>query len=422
MLNVYQTIRTALLDLSLHKVRTGMAALGVMFGVASVVSMLAISEGAKRESLSRIKSMGVDNIIVRSVQPAGTTPTANSETESVPYQAYGLKARDLHHVTKTFANVRRTAGVRSKRYKLSTLQDKSISVPVIATEHDYLAVTRTTILRGRFLQPLDGAEHRRVCVLGRNAVRTLFAFTDPLRQRLLIGGQWFRVVGIVENKAELTAVGSDDLINDHVFIPLNTARVIFGDVQPAQNGTGLIHVEIDAAIIQALSENHVMPLKNRLSNYLLHTHPKKDYEIVVPLALLRQKESTQKMFTIVMSAIAGISLLVGGIGIMNIMLANVSERRKEIGMRRALGACRRDILLQFLVEAMTLTGLGGLIGIGMGFAVAYTVNTYARMPVTIPLWSVVLGLGVSVAVGMVFGLWPAHTAAAVNPIDALRSE
>ena len=422
MLTLYHTIRTALLDLSLHKVRSGMAAIGVMFGVASVISMMAVSEGAKQKSLSQIISMGVDNIIVRSIEPADGGDTAAGSTEEQSYRQYGITHRDLQHLQRTFDQLRYAVGLCIRRWPVRDFAGREVLTPVMATEADYLALSRSNLVSGRFLQHMDNLKRRRVCVLGANTARTLFAFHDPMGKQVQINGQWFRVVGLVRNRGEVTAFGSDAPINDHIFIPLETARSFYGDVRSLDGGAGFAEIELDAMVMQVEERDAIMAVSKRLRNYLRKTHTENDYDLVVPLALLKQKAATQKVFSIVMGAIAGISLLVGGIGIMNIMLANVSERRKEIGMRRALGARRKDVLVQFLVESMTLTGIGGLVGIGLGYVLTGGISHYAAMPTAVPAWSVFLGFGVSVGVGMAFGLWPAYSAASVNPIDALRFE
>lgn len=398
-----------------------MAALGVMFGVASVITMMAVSEGAKQESLQQIVAMGVDNIIIRSRNPQRTESTNGSDDELI-YLQYGLKEKDLNHFRQTFNNLRFAVGLRSRHWSVRDYAGRELLTPVVATESSYLKLSRSSIARGRFLQFMDNEKNRRVCVLGKHAARNLFAFHDPIGKQIPINGQWFRVIGILDNPKDVEAFGADAPINDHVFIPLRTASSLYGNTRPLENKQGYAEIELDAVVLQVNEKENIRAVERRLNSYMQKTHTEDDYELVVPLALLRQKQATQKVFSVVMGAIAGISLLVGGIGIMNIMLANVSERRKEIGMRRALGARRQDVLVQFLIEAMTLTGFGGLIGIALGYGLTNGITQYAGLPAVIPLWSVALGLGVSVGVGMVFGLWPAYSAASVSPIDALRFE
>jgi putative ABC transport system permease protein len=293
----------------------------------------------------------------------------------------------------------------------------------MATEPEYLEVSRSRISRGRFLSWLDGADHKRVCVVGSQAARKLFIYNDPLGSAVRIGRDWYRVVGLLENRAALRAAGGDD-INNYIFIPLATARARYGDVSSRQQAGSheTVRVQLDAVTVQMTAPEAVLGTARRLESYLGKTHKQKDYELLVPLELMRQKAAAQRIFSIVMASIAGISLLVGGIGIMNIMLANVYERRKEIGTRRALGARRRDILGQFLFESAALTSLGGLVGAAAGWGLSHAVSYYAQWPTVFSWASVALGLGVSCAVGVAFGMWPAWQAARVNPIEALRSE
>jgi putative ABC transport system permease protein len=248
-------------------------------------------------------------------------------------------------------------------------------------------------------------------------------------------------VGVLDNRAALKAAGGED-INRCVFIPLATATALYGDLSYRQSAgvREAVRVQLDAIALQMDDQEAVLPTKDHLELYLGKTHKQADFSLQVPLELMRQKEAESRTFAIVMASIAGISLLVGGIGIMNIMLANVYDRRKEIGTRRALGARRRDILWQFLFEASVLTSLGGLFGAGIGYVltgiqinwwnaeqarfVAQTVITHVTggWPAIFTSWSAILGVGVSCVVGIVFGLWPARQAAKVNPIEALRSE
>jgi putative ABC transport system permease protein len=279
------------------------------------------------------------------------------------------------------------------------------------------------IVAGRFLAPEDGRDRTSVCVLGTEAARKLFAFHDPLGGSVRVGNAWYDVVGVLQNDAAVKAAGGED-INKYVFIPLATAQARYGDVSQTMEAGSyeVTRVELDTIALQMDDADVVLPTARRLETYLSKTHARKDYELLVPMELLQQKAATQRIFTIVMGSIAGISLLIGGIGIMNIMLANVYDRRKEIGTRRALGARRRDILRQFLFEAATLTGLGGLMGAAVGYGLGWGVSRYADWPTAFTPDAAVLGVSVSVLVGIVFGLWPAYQAARVNPIEALRAE
>ena len=421
-MNVYEVIRVALLDLALHKFRSALATIGIVFGVASVMSMVSISDGAKRETLARIALLGVDNIIAKSVKPSQTDASAKPDQPRWVAE-YGLKRRDLAHVQQGFGHVRYAVGLRNMRMNLYAPNGRQLDLSVIATEPDYLNVTRSQMQRGRFLSFLDEENRARVCVLGSDAARKLFTYNDALEQWLRIETGWYKVVGILRNSAAVKDAGGDDL-NNQVFIPLATARSRFGDfsIRYESGASETVNVQLDAIAMQMTQEDLVTATAGRLESYLQKTHPRKDYDLLIPLELMRQKVATQRIFAIVMASIASISLLIGGIGIMNIMLANVYDRRKDIGMRRALGARRKDLVRQFVLEAATLTTMGGLAGVAVGYGLAFGVSKYAGWPTIVTSSSVALSLTVSCLVGLVFGFWPARQAAHVNPIEALRAE
>ena len=423
-MNLRDAVRVALLDLALHKFRSALATLGIIFGVASVEAMMSISAGAERETLARIAALGVDNVIVRSVKPSKSETSQQDQSRQQQRVAeYGLLRRDLDHVRMTFPAVRYAVGMRNTRMDLYSSAGKlQPGLSVIATEADYLKVTRSHMKRGRFLCPLDDDRFNQVCVVGAEAARKLFAYNDPMAQSVRVGDTWFRVVGILDNAAAAKDAGGDD-INNYVFIPLATARAEYGDLSINRQAGSyeVAKVQLDGIAMQLDHSDLVIPASRRIENYLKQTHKQKDYELLIPLELMRQKAATQRIFTIVTASIASISLLIGGIGIMNIMLANVSERRQEIGTRRAIGATRNDILVQFVLESATLTSLGGAVGVGVGYALARFVSHAAGWPTSMTWQSAALGLGVACVAGIMFGLWPAYQAAKVNPIEALRA-
>jgi putative ABC transport system permease protein len=421
-MNFRDAVRVALLDLALHKFRSALATLGIIFGVASVEAMMSISAGAERETLARIAALGVDNVIVRSVKPEKSENT-NRDQQEQNIAEYGLMRRDLEHVRQTFPSVRYAIGQRNTRIDLYASNGRlQPGLSVIATEPDYLKVTRSQMARGRFLNSLDEQEFKQVCVVGAEAARKLFSYNDPLAQSVRVRDTWYRVVGILENVAAARVAGGDD-INHYVFIPLATARAQYGDLSMRQEAGSFQaeKVQLDTIAVQMDDADLVIPIARRLETYLGKTHKQRDFTVLVPLELMRQKAATQRIFTIVTASIASISLLIGGIGIMNIMLANVSERRQEIGTRRAIGATRRDILVQFVLESATLTSLGGTAGVAVGYGIAVIVSRTAGWPTSMSWESAALGLGVACGAGILFGLWPAYQAARVNPIEALRA-
>jgi putative ABC transport system permease protein len=414
-----QTFLTAIRELMLHKFRSGLAALGVIFGVASVMAMLSIGEGARKQTLERIAILGLDNVIARTVKPPHTSSNnAQAQSEAI---RYGLKRIDLQHFRETFPGLRYAVGSRNARLEIHPGPGRQpLDLLVLAVEPEYLKVTRSSIPRGRFFLPSD--DKRMVCVLGQDAAKAIYSFADPVGQSLHIGNDWYEVVGLLRNAANLKDAGGDD-INNVVFIPLPTSQSRYGDISVRIDSGSyeVTDIELDSIALQLEDERDVVGTAARMQTYFNLTHHKKDFDLLIPLELMNQKAATQRIFTVVMASIASISLLVGGIGIMNIMLANVSDGRREIGTRRALGARRLDIIIQFLIEAAALTTTGGLIGVGIGYALARSISTYANWPVTVTLESIFLGLAVSCVSGLLFGLWPAYQAAKVNPIEALRA-
>jgi putative ABC transport system permease protein len=415
-----ETLRIALLDLALHKFRSALATLGIIFGVASVEAMVSISQGAQSEAVERITLLGVDNIMIRSIKPvdAGSHKQENANQQIL---AYGLLRKDLEHFRLTMPTDY-AVGSRNMRTTLYTPTGHEMDLAVIATEPEYLALTRSQISRGRFLSQVDMDLRARVAVLGTEAARKIFGYEEPLGQSVKVGKEFYRVEGILDNAAALKDAGGDD-INNQVFIPLTTAQAIFGDtsVQSSAGSSEISQIQLDAIGLRMADSELVPAAAERLENYLAQTHKQKDYQFLVPFELIRQKAATQRIFTIVMASIAGLSLLIGGIGIMNIMLANVYDRRKEIGTRRALGARRGDIMSQFVLEASALTTCGGMVGVAVGYGLAKAISVYAGWPTVISPMAIVLGLAMSSLVGIVFGLWPARQAARTNPIEALRA-
>jgi putative ABC transport system permease protein len=419
-MTLFETLRIALLDLALHKFRSALATLGIIFGVASVEAMVSISQGAQSEAVGRITLLGVDNIMIRSIKPVDA---GSHKRESANQQilAYGLLRKDLEHFRQTMPT-EYAVGSRNMRTTLYTPTGHEMDLAVIATEPEYLALTRSQMSRGRFLTQVDMATRARVAVLGTEAARKIFGYEEPLGQSVKVGKEFYRVEGILDNAAALKDAGGDD-INNQVFVPLTTAQAIFGDtsVQSSAGSSEISQIQLDAIGLRLADSELVPAAAERLENYLAQTHKEKDYQFLVPFELIRQKAATQRIFTIVMASIAGLSLLIGGIGIMNIMLANVYDRRKEIGTRRALGARRGDIMSQFVLEASALTTCGGMVGVAVGYGLAKAISVYAGWPTVISPMAIVLGLAMSSLVGIVFGLWPARQAARTNPIEALRA-
>ncbi len=399
-----------------HKLRSTLTLLGLVFGVASVVAMLAVGEGASEEALAQIRKLGSNNIILDARPPLST-----DGQENVRMQIYGLTYEDERRLAETIPDIRRIVPVKILR-KEAQLDARTLDLRILATTPAWFDLVDRRIIAGRLLDPTDEARRNAVVVLTEHGARRLLATRSAIDQIIRIDGIAFTVIGIIGN--ETLGAGAAALDDQEVdaYVPLSLARSRFGDVITRRSsGTTLRErVELHQLVIEAASIEAVPRVATAVEFVLRRFHPVVDYQINVPLALLRQAEASKRTFNIVLGSIAGISLLVGGIGIMNIMLATVTERTREIGIRRAIGAQRSQIIRQFLIETVTLSGVGGLIGLLLGVLIPLAITQFAGMPTRITLFSLVLAFGISVALGIVFGLYPARRASRLDPIEALR--
>jgi putative ABC transport system permease protein len=279
---------------------------------------------------------------------------------------------------------------------------------------------------GRFLTDLDLEGRKPVCVLGATVAETLFPLTEPVGKLVKLGPQTFRVVGVMEPRTVLTGdqQGTLEDLSSDVYAPITTVRQFWGEVvvKISSGSRDMERVELHQLQVRVADLPLVEPTAAVLKEMLEHAHAKRDYEVVVPLSLLREAERQKRLFNLVLGSIACISLLVGGIGITNVMLATVTERTREIGIRRALGAKRRHIVAQFLVETIVLAGSGGILGVGLGVAIPFLIEHYSNFKTIITSASLVLSFGISVAIGVLFGLYPAWRAATMDPVEALRHD
>jgi len=409
---VIESVKIASSNLGRHKLRTALTMLGMIFGVAAVLSMLSIGAGAEREALSVIQKMGLRNIIVQAKQ------FEPNEMQILRQDSPGLSPRDIEALEKALPKDSLTTGKKLLRtYLVASTMGKADS-RVLGVGALYPSITNLELLEGSFFLPIDEQNFHQVCVLGTTARRKLFGLNDAVGEQIKINQEWFTVIGVLADqmveKDEFEGVKLENPNND-IYIPLRTLLTRF-ERDPVEN-------QLDEIVVQ-LPENAVLREQAVLISGLIgSTHRQMDdFSLVVPEKLLEQNRQTQRIFNIVMGAIASISLIVGGIGIMNIMLASVLERTNEIGLRRALGARRRDISRQFLVEAVTISLSGALLGICLGYGISQLVASYSGWSTIITASSLMLGVGVSASVGIVFGIYPARQAARISPIEALRYE
>jgi putative ABC transport system permease protein len=394
--------------------------LGVVFGVGSVVAMLSVGEGASKEALSQIRKLGSTNIIISSVKSAEEEQTSTTHSHM---SIYGLTYEDHRRVAESFSNIKQTAPVKLMR-KNSRLGERAMELRVVGTTPEWFDLVPRDIIAGRVILQLDQEKRAPVAVLTEFGARKILATEGVIGQTISIGGDEFEIIGIV--KSESGQAGNIQIPDQEidVYIPLEVATRYFGDIftKVTSGSFEREKVELHQIIVQTDETEHVEPTAAGIERMLERFHKKKDYVVSVPLALLKQAEATKRTFNIVLGSIAGISLLVGGIGIMNIMLASVTERTREIGIRRAIGAKRRQIISQFIIETVVLSTIGGLIGLGIGVLIPLVITYFSKMPTVITLESIVLPLFISAGIGIAFGVYPAVRAAKVDPIVALRHE
>jgi putative ABC transport system permease protein len=422
----------ALRSLWLHKLRSFLSVLGIIIGTVSVITLMAFGEGSMQDALEDIKRQGATNVIIRSVKPSDDASSKRTRT-----LLYGLTYADYQQFL-ILDSIVGSVPMRIFPQEVRSLHRMCIS-RVVATTAAYTNVNKIDLVEGRFLidsdeaeDPGDDNEMRNVVVLGSDVAEALFPFQSPVKEKLsvMLNKHQYRVVGVLKERSALTSAGgTSESFNGDVYIPLRTCRGRFGErITLRQSGSfSAEQVELHQVTLTISDIEKVRDAGKVISDQLEQSHVKKDWEVVVPLDRLQAAERAKNRYLVLLFFIALISLGVGGIGIMNIMLATVTERTREIGIRRALGAKRWDITFQFLIEAMVQTTVGGALGTILGLGLAITLPWGASM-LSIPLpaklnwFPVALSMGVSIGVGVFFGLYPAFRASRLDPIEALRHD
>jgi putative ABC transport system permease protein len=428
-----EAIAIAVQSLMLHKTRSFLTMLGIVFGVGAVIAMLSIGEGARQESLEQIEVLGVRNVIIRSLPQL----EADEEEEPSIVRPYGISLKDAEAIRAVCGFADRIAVNWESDVESRTYQGTA-PVKLIGTTPDHEAIFNIRLTDGQFITRHHIAANANVCLIGSEIKKKLFGFENPMSRLVKIEDQWFTVVGVMgEKKESLTGDAALPSINGSVIIPLSTAMSKFPREAKAgvarmgrrfrfRNQTGAGYLDrstIDQIAVQVDEDADISEASAIISRLLRQRHNGQlDFTVTIPEQLIEQSQKTQSIFNIVMGAIAGISLLVGGIGIMNIMLASVLERTREIGIRRAIGATRAMIITQFLAEAAMLSIIGGLAGILLGWALTEIITAYAEWRTIVSLWSIMLAFTVAAATGIVFGYYPARRAADKDVIEALRYE
>jgi putative ABC transport system permease protein len=421
-----RSFQLALRSLRLHKMRSFLSVLGIIIGTGAVISLMAFGEGSMHDALEDIRRLGATNIIIRGFKPAESAVTTSQRIAM-----YGLTYED-YDLFGTIDAVTRRVPMRVFSQEIRYLGRKH-NGRLVATLPEYAEVNQLEMASGRFLIREDNDDMKNVAVLASNTADKLFPFEDPIGQAVRVGTYIYRVVGVLRPRMPTGGSGGSQAaedFNDDIYIPLKTCRVRFGDVITMRRAGSFQReqVPLHQVTLTVSDIDKVRPVGTLISDLLAERHAQKDWLVTVPLDILNAAEATYWRYTFLLVIIACISLLVGGIGIMNIMLATVTERTREIGVRRALGAKRRDITLQFLIEAIVQTTAGGVLGVILGVAVATLTPLIAqvvfgaRLPAKLNEASFVLSLGVATAVGIGFGFYPAWKASRLDPIEALRHE
>jgi putative ABC transport system permease protein len=411
-----KVINIALRSLLQHKLRTALSILGVICGVMAVMTMISIGEGAKRESLVQIEQLGTKNIYIKAI-----SLTDVQKKKAMDKRSPGMGASDAARIRRECPGVTDVAYL--KELKASVMAAfKDISPQVVACSANYSGLQSIHVSRGRSLTEQDMVQKNQVCVLGDRVAKNL-GLQGHVGNFVRIENSLFKIIGQLQpfdRKAVKSGAITARNYNEMVIIPLAAAAMF--DENPSINSVSKSS-ELTEIIVQVRSTDQVDATAKVIRRIIEHAHGgAEDYQVVVPQELLRQSQKIQRTFNIVLGSIALISLLVGGIGIMNIMLATVSERTREIGIRRSLGATQQNIVIQFLTEAIILTFSGGIIGIVFGIGGVFLISAIAGWNTAITILSLVLPLLTSILTGIFFGLYPAYVAAKMDPIVALRTE
>ena len=434
--SLFRTFQLALKSLMLQKMRAGLAALGIFIGTATVIWLVAMGEGVSYETQQQILDLGAKNIIVRTVAPNAADDAQDSNSR---VKTYGLLRADYRRITENIPNLERAVPMRELRFELR-MGNHTADSKLVGCVEDYFELNQLSMARGRWLNPRDRG--KKVVVLADNTAKRLFPYENPIGKAIWVGSEFYVVIGQTKPRTASAAIGGSLDSRDYnldAYIPLQTLRQRVGDLVMKRVGGEFQgeKVELSQVTVEVKDIADVDETAAIIEMLLKKYHEEEDYAVVVPKELLRQAARLRSTFNILLVVIAGISLLVGGIGIMNIMLATVTERTREIGIRRALGAKRADIIQQFLIEAIVLTGTGGLLGVGFGLFVGPMFRGIRRfllwMDVALPeeinslepriaIWSIWVAVIISLGVGLGFGVYPARRAAHMDPIEALRHE
>ncbi len=451
-LRYFHDIEIAVESIISNKLKSMLTALGIIFGVAAVIAMLAIGKGAKTEIMEQMKMVGVNNILINPVIPEKSSSTEEGEKQQKKFSR-GLNLLDVEAIKETLPSVKRISPEISFN-SIAMMNGVKYTAKLVGVSNDYFYLYNLPLVSGAFFNSYQEQNGIQVCIIGANIRAKFFSKIDPLEQYIKFNGTWLKVIGVLQ-KTNVSLTGFEEkgvnVYNDNIYIPIQTMLLRYQNrallntkmVSEASSiqffGGHDIHVvasssssasntetnynQLDRIVVQVNETEQLQPSTEILSRMLTRRHTGvKDFEITVPELLLKQQQRTKDIFNIVLGAIASISLIVGGIGIMNIMFASVMERIKEIGTRMAIGAKKMDIVVQFLAEAILISVTGGFIGVFFGVIMAKLIEQIAGIMTIVSFFSVFIAFGVSAAVGVIFGYSPAKRASEKDPIESLRYE
>ncbi len=412
-MQIEENVNVAILSLIDQKFRSFLTMLGIIFGTASVIAMISIGEGTKKQAIAKYQDLGVSNIIIRDKD------LTYSELEEMRMKfSQGLSLRDAEIIKEIIPGVVDVAPQAESKQE-ARYEDKSSKVTVIGITTSLMNMLNYRIEKGAFIDNHQYEQQMKVCILGATVARELFGYENPIGENVKFGDQWFEVTGVLQTKALFTEtvgeLAARDLNND-VYIPLSTFNKRIPKENQFSSEIKQLTVKLSGSEDMLLSSVVIRSILNR------HHFNNNDFSIIVPYELLKQEEKERRIYNLLLASIAAISLVVGGIGIMNIMLSSVTERTREIGIRRAIGGRKSDIMSQFITEAVTLSLSGGVIGVILGISLSLIIRFTTEIQTSITLYSIFLAFGFSVIVGVTFGYLPAKKAANLKPIESIRHE
>ena len=447
----FHDIVIALESILSNKLKSVLTALGIIFGVAAVISMLAIGNGAQQEILEQIKMVGVNNIVINPIVQDESSNEENGNKEQQSKFSRGLTLLDAESINKIVPSVKMISPeIVLNSYVLQ--KGKRSPAKLMGISNDYFELYNLELASGTFFNNYHEENGIQVCVIGANIKSKFFSDENPINKYIKFGHIWLKIIGVLERgNFSLTAYENTgvNVYNDNIYIPVKTmllryqnralvnSKMLSGSSTIIMRGFGRMSIrsstpeentfsnynQLDKIIVQVEETEQLKSTTEVLSRMILRRHSEvKDFEIIIPELLLKQQQRTKDIFNIVLGAIASISLVVGGIGIMNIMFASVMERIKEIGTRMAIGAKKTDIVVQFLSEAIMISISGGFIGVMLGIIIAKLINQFADILTIVSPFSVIIAFSVSAAVGVIFGYSPAKRASEKDPIESLRYE